>query len=120
MRGLLRTVAIQFFASLAVALLAFVVSGSAAGVSAAVGAMAYIIPNALFAFKLVLSVNKPGGVSPTTFFLGEFLKIAIAALLLVGAASLGREFLVWPAFLAGLVCALKSQWLALAFGKKNF
>lgn len=118
-RGLLSAVATQVAVSIAVAVVAFAVSGGAAGVSALVGAAAYAIPNALFAFRLILSVHKPGGANPVTFFLGEFFKIAFAGLLIFVAASLGREMLVWPAFLVGLVCALKSQWLALAFGRKQ-
>jgi ATP synthase protein I len=119
MRDLLRTIVIQVVSSIAVAVLAFAVSGSAAGVSALMGAATYILPNALFAFMLILSVHKTGGTPPARFFLGQVLKIGIAALLLIATASLGREFLVWPAFLAGLVCALKSQLLTLAFGKKD-
>ena len=118
-RGLLHAIIVQVAVSLVVAVLAYAVSGSAAGGSALAGAAACAIPNALFAFTLVSSVHKPGGANPATFFFGEFFKIAIAAVFIVAVAKFGREWLVWPAFLAGLVCALKSQWLALAFGKKN-
>jgi ATP synthase protein I len=115
---LLHAIIVQVAVSIVVAVLAYVVSGSAAGLSALAGAAAYVIPNALFAFRLILSVQKPGGANPATFFFGEFFKIAVAVVFIVAAAKFGREWLVWPAFLAGLVCALKSQWLVLAFGKK--
>ena len=118
-RGLFNAVAVQMAVSIAVALVALVVAGAGAGVSALIGAAVYAIPNALFAFRLIVSVNKPGGANPVTFFLGEFFKIAFAGLLIVAAASVGHEVLVWPAFLAGLIFALKSQWLALAFGRKD-
>ena len=118
-RGLFNAVAVQMAVSIAVALVALVVAGASAGVSALIGAAVYAIPNALFAFRLIVSVNKPGGANPVTFFLGEFFKIAFAGLLIVAAASVGHEVLVWPAFLAGLIFALKSQWLALAFGRKD-
>lgn len=117
-RDLLHAIIVQVAVSIVVAVLAYVVSGSAAGLSALAGAAAYVIPNALFAFRLILSVQKPGGANPATFFFGEFFKIAVAVVFIVAAAKFGREWLVWPAFLAGLVCALKSQWLVLAFGKK--
>ncbi|ODS72190.1 MAG: hypothetical protein ABS43_18545 [Bordetella sp. SCN 67-23] len=117
-RDLLRAIIVQIVVSIVVAVLAYAVSGSAAGLSALAGAAAYVIPNALFAFRLILSVQKPGGANPATFFFGEFFKIAVAVVFIVAAAKFGREWLVWPAFLAGLVCALKSQWLVLAFGKK--
>lgn len=118
-RGLFNAVVVQIAVSIAVAVVAFAVSGIAAGVSALVGAAVYAIPNALFAFRLILSVNKPGGANPVTFFLGELFKITFAGLLIFVAASVGHEVLVWPAFLAGLIFALKSQWLALAFGRKE-
>jgi ATP synthase protein I len=118
-RGLFNAVVVQMAVSITVALVALVVAGAAAGVSALIGAAVYAIPNALFAFRLIVSVNKPGGANPVTFFLGEFFKIAFAGLLIVAAASVGHEVLVWPAFLAGLIFALKSQWLALAFGRKD-
>ena len=118
-RGLFNAVAVQMAVSIAVALVALVVAGASAGVSALIGAAVYAIPNALFAFRLIVSVNKPGGANPVTFFLGEFFKIAFAGLLIVAAASVGHEVLVWPAFLAGLIFALKSQWLALAFGRRD-
>ncbi|WP_130356196.1 ATP synthase subunit I [Pigmentiphaga kullae] len=117
-RDLLHAIIVQIAVSIVVAVLAYAVSGSAAGLSALAGAAAYVIPNALFAFRLILSVQKPGGANPATFFFGEFFKIAVAVVFIVAAAKFGREWLVWPAFLAGLVCALKSQWLVLAFGKK--
>jgi ATP synthase protein I len=117
-RGLFNAVVVQIAVSIVVSVVAFAVSGIAAGVSALVGAAVYAIPNALFAFRLILSVNKPGGANPVTFFLGEFFKITFAGLLIFVAASVGHDVLVWPAFLAGLVFALKSQWLALAFGRK--
>jgi len=117
-RDLLYAIIIQVFVSVLIALLAWGVSGSAAAGSALAGALACVIPNALFAFRLILSVQKPGGANPATFFFGEFFKIAVAVVFIVAAAKFGREWLVWPAFLAGLVCALKSQWLVLAFGKK--
>lgn len=118
-RGLFVAVCIQCVVTFVVAMVAFAVSGSAAGVSALAGAAAYAIPNAVFAFCLIRSVNRPGGANPMTFFFGEFFKIAGAGLLIVIAAGLGKGFLVWPAFLIGLLCALKSQWLALVFGRKQ-
>ena len=118
-RDLLYAIIIQVFVSVLIALLAWGVSGSAAAGSALAGALACVIPNALFAFRLMLSVHKPGGANPATFLIGEFLKIAVAAMLIVLAAKVCREWLVWPAFIAGLIGALKSQWIAIALGKKN-
>jgi ATP synthase protein I len=118
-RDLLYAIIIQVVVSLIIIMLAWAVSGRSAAGSAGIGAAAYVIPNALFAFRLILSVQKPGGANPATFLIGELLKIACAAVLIVVAAKVCREWLVWPAFLAGLIGALKSQWFAVAFSKKN-
>lgn len=118
--GLLRTVAIQIVASFVASALAAWVSGVETAVSLLLGSLAYLLPNAGFAFKLSLDIIRFGGAAPTTFFFGELLKMTVAALLLVVIASLLGAYLVWPAFLIGLVVALKSQWLTLAWGARNF
>ncbi len=118
--GLMRTVVIQIVASLAASGLAWSVSGVASAVSVLLGSMAYTLPNAGFAFKLSLDIVRFGGGTPTTFFFGELLKMTVAAFLLIVIASLLGAHLVWPAFLIGLVVALKSQWLTLAWGARNF
>lgn len=66
-RDLLRAIIVQIAVSIVVAVLAYAVSGSAAGLSALAGAAAYVIPNALFAFRLILSVQKPGEQTPQRF-----------------------------------------------------
>lgn len=120
MLGLLRTVVIQIVASFVASALAWWWVGVEAAVSMLLGALAYTLPNAGFAFKLALDIVRFGGGAPTTFFFGELLKMTVAALLLVVIATLLGAYLVWPAFLIGLVVALKSQWLTLVWGARNF
>ncbi|MCK9507455.1 MAG: ATP synthase subunit I [Pigmentiphaga sp.] len=120
MIGLMRTVVIQIVASFAASMLAWFVAGVESAVSMLLGSMAYTLPNAGFAFKLSLDIVRFGGGAPTTFFFGELLKMTVAALLLIVIASLLGAYLVWPAFLIGLIVALKSQWLTLAWGARNF
>jgi ATP synthase protein I len=55
--------------------------------------------------------RRPG---PQAFLLGEALKLGLSVLLLGLVADLGRTWLVWPAFLLGLLCVLKGYVLLLA------
>ena len=114
-RGLLHALAAQAFLGLLAALLSWLVAGSAAGASALVGAGAYFVPNALFAMRLFVGLISSKPASPFTFFVGEFVKLGSAVLLLALAVYFGRDWLVWPALLFGLVCVLKGYVLLLVF-----
>lgn len=114
-KGLLYALAAQAFMGLFAGLVSWLVAGFAAGVSALIGAGAYFVPNALFAMRLLMGLMSAKQASPFTFFLGEFIKLGTAVLLLALAAYLGHEWLVWPALLFGLVCVLKGYVLLLAF-----
>jgi ATP synthase protein I len=113
---MLRTVALQAGAVVAAALIAWLVGGGKAGWSALFGGASYTVPNALFALRIVMSVNKPGGTTPATFFLGEFFKIGSTVGLLVLIVWAWRD-VVWLALLAGLLVALKSYVLAFLIRK---
>ncbi|HUH87432.1 MAG TPA: ATP synthase subunit I [Pusillimonas sp.] len=114
-KGLLHALAAQAFMGLLAALVSWLVAGVAAGVSALIGAGAYFIPNALFAMRLLMGLISAKQASAFTFFVGEFIKLGSAVLLLALAAYLGHEWLVWPALVFGLVCVLKGYVLLLAF-----
>lgn len=101
-----------------VALIAIIVSGfvggQAAAVSALIGAAAYFVPNALFAMRLlfgVFAVARPG---PAAFLWGQAFKLVSATLLLGLFVWMGRDWLVWPALLFGLLGVLKGYVLLLA------
>ncbi|CAM3594714.1 Putative ATP synthase F0, I subunit [Bordetella flabilis] len=81
------------------------------------GAGAYLVPNTLFALRLLLDAHRPGQANPFTFFLGEAFKLGMTVLLLWLAVYLGGEHIVWPAMLIGLVCVLKGYVLLLVSGK---
>ena len=66
-----------------------------------------MVPNALFAMRLFAAANKPGGTNPLTFFIGEFVKIALTVALLGATAWLYRD-LNWLAMIAAFIVALKS------------
>lgn len=115
--GIIRTLGAQAIMLLAAVLVSWLVSGAAAAVSALIGAAAYFVPNALFAFRLLLALWGPAKSSPLAFFAGEAFKLGSAILVMGLAAWLGRSWLVWPAMLFGLVCVLKGYVLLLVFRK---
>jgi ATP synthase protein I len=95
-----------------IAIVAFLVSGQHAAISALAGGLACAIPNGLFALRLFAGTRKPGGASPITFFVGEFLKIASTIALLAAVVWLYRD-VHWLAFLVGFIAVLKSYLILL-------
>ena len=109
-----RVVAAQALMGLLLALLVWLVTGRVAAVYSAVyGALAVIVPAALFARGLT---NQASSVNAATavfgFFLWELVKIGLTVALLIAAPRLVNE-LSWPAMLVGLVVTMKVYWLAL-------
>jgi len=113
-----RVVSAQVVLGLLVATLVWFVSGQKAVVYSAVyGALAVIVPAALFARGLtsrVASLN--AGAAVLGFFLWEMVKIGLTVAMLFAAPRLVND-LSWPAMLAGLVVTMKVYWVALGFGK---
>jgi ATP synthase protein I len=111
-----RVVGAQAVLGLLVAGIAGWVSGQMAVVySAAYGALAVIVPSALFARGLtsrVASVN--AGAAVFGFFLWEMVKIGLTVAMLFAAPRLVND-LSWPAMLVGLVVTMKVYWVALGF-----
>lgn len=107
-----RMVLLQLAAVLLVALIAALIGGLPSGISALLGGLCCAIPNALFAARLYISVLKPGGANPVTFFIGEFVKIAATIALMIAVVSLYHD-LHWVAFIAGIVVTLKSYFILL-------
>lgn len=88
------------------------------GWSVAYGALAVVIPAAVFARGLVgrfASLN--AGTAAVGFLLWEMVKIALTFAMLVAAPRLVAG-LSWPALLVGLVLAMKVYWVALAFAPR--
>lgn len=113
-RGLIRALLAQAATAGLVIVVAGLVSGTAAAVSALLGAAAYFVPNALFAMRLlfgVFAVARPG---PAAFLWGQAFKLVSATLLLGLFVWMGRDWLVWPALLFGLLGVLKGYVLLLA------
>jgi ATP synthase protein I len=113
-----RVVAAQLILGLLFALLVGLFSGRMSTVYSAVyGALAVVVPAALFARGLtgrVASVS--AGAAVFGFFLWEMVKIGLTIAMLFAAPRLLID-LSWPAMLAGLVVTMKVYWVALGFGK---
>ena len=111
----------QVGVGLAVALAAGVLTGRQTVVwSAAYGAMAVVLPTAIFA--RVLTAPRIARASPTgavaRFVLGEVIKVALTVVLLAVAPKIVTA-LSWPALLAGLVLTMQVYWAALALAPRN-
>jgi ATP synthase protein I len=115
-----RVVAGQVVMGLVVALAAWGLTGRQnVGWSAAYGALAVVIPAAVFARGLTgrfASLN--AGTAALGFMLWEMVKIALTVAMLV-VAPRWVAALSWPALLVGLVLTMKVYWLALAYAPKR-
>lgn len=102
-----------------VTLVAWLVTGSqTVAWSAASGALAVVVPAALFARGVTgqfASVN--AGSAVLSFFVWEMVKIFVTVGIMYAAYRLITG-LSWPAMLLGLVVTMKVYWLALAFKRK--
>lgn len=112
-------VAAQVVVGVLVAAISWFASGSqTVGESAACGALAVIVPAALFARGVTgqfASVN--AGSAVLSFFVWEMVKIFVTVGIMYAAYRLVPG-LSWPAMLIGLVVTMKVYWLALAFKRK--
>ena len=109
-----RVVGVQAIVGALMALLAWWISGrQAVAVSAAIGAIAVVVPAALFARGLtgrLASAN--AGAAVFGFFLWEMVKIGLTLAILIAAPHWVKD-VSWPAMLVGLVVTMKVYWLAL-------
>ncbi len=104
------------------ALGAWMLNDAFSAVYVALGGMAAIVPNALFALRLSLHRNRAPESYPVIFFLGEFAKIGLTlGLLYVIVRYAGRthDDVRWLALLIGLIVALKAPLFALALHKEK-
>lgn len=101
------------------ALVAWALTGKQnVGWSVAYGALAVVIPAAVFARGLTgrfASLN--AGTAAVGFLLWEMVKVALTFAMLAMASRLVAG-LSWPALLVGLVLAMKVYWVALAFARR--
>ncbi|GAC1358620.1 MAG: hypothetical protein NVSMB34_13530 [Variovorax sp.] len=115
-----RVVAGQLVVGLLVALAAWGLTGRQnLGWSAGYGALAVVIPAAVFARGLTgrFSSLNPG-TAVFGFFLWEMVKMALSVAMLIAAPRLITA-LSWPAMLVGLVVTMKAAWLAVMFSPRR-
>ncbi|MCX8516643.1 MAG: ATP synthase subunit I [Rhodoferax sp.] len=113
----------QLVVGVLVALIAWGVTGqSIIGLSAACGALAVVLPAALFARGITggltgrfASVNV--GSAVLGFFVWELVKILLTVVVMFAAHRLVKG-LNWPVMLLGLVLTMKVYWLALGYKHK--
>lgn len=112
-----RIVAVQALIGAVVALVAGWWLGRAAGWSAAYGALAIVVPAALFARGVARnSGGAPGAIA--RLFAWEFVKLVLCIAMLAAAPVLVPN-LHWLALLAGMVVTMKTYWLVLITGRAS-
>ncbi|GBU14808.1 hypothetical protein AwPolaro_01860 [Polaromonas sp.] len=109
-------VAGQLGVGIVLALIAWLLTGQARmGWSAAYGALAVVLPAALFARGLSRQKTATeGNAALVGFFVWEIVKIALTVAMLVAAPRLVNN-LSWLALLAGFVVTMKVYWVAMWF-----
>ncbi len=109
-----RLIAGQASVGVLLALAAWLVTGnSAVAVSVAYGALAVVIPAALFARGLMSQFSSMNAITAGFgFFVWEMLKIAVTIALIAVAPKLVQG-LDWLAMLIGLIVTMKAVWLVL-------
>jgi ATP synthase protein I len=113
-------VAGQAVVGLVAALASWAATGrQSVGWSAGYGALAVVLPAAIFARGLIgrFSSRSAGG-AVVRFMWWEMVKLVLTAALL-GLAPRLVPALSWPALLVGLVLAMKVYWVALAFSPRR-
>ncbi|MDB5840281.1 MAG: synthase subunit [Herminiimonas sp.] len=103
---MLHLVLLQLATTVIASAIAGLIGGMPALFSALLGGLCCVVPNGLFALRLFANAQK-GNANPMSFFIGEFIKIALTLALLGAIAWLYRD-LNWLALIAGFVVALKS------------
>lgn len=109
-----RVVLVQVLFGLLLAMIVWWVTARMSAVySAMYGAMAVILPAALFARGLTSrAASVSAGAAVFGFFLWEMVKIGLTVAMLFAAPRLVSD-LSWPAMLVGLVVTMKVYWVAL-------
>jgi len=104
---MLRIVSLQLIATVVAGALAALLGGWPAMISATLGGLCCVVPNGLFALRLFANARRAGAANPMSFFIGEFIKIALTVGFLGTIAWLYHD-LNWLALICGFIVALKS------------
>ena len=104
---MLPVVLMQLATTVIASIIAGLIAGMPALYSALLGGLCCVVPNGLFALRLFSAAQKSESVNPMTFFIGEFIKIALTIALL-GAVVWLYSDLNLLALVAAFIVALKS------------
>ena len=104
---MLRLVLLQLLTTALAGIVAGMLGGVHALVSALLGGLCCVVPNGLLALRLYSNTLGSKAVNPMSFFIGEFIKIALTIALLGAVVWLYRD-LNWLALIAAFIVALKS------------
>ena len=102
-----RLVLLQLLTTVLASAVAGMLGGVHALVSALLGGLCCVVPNGLLALRLYSKTRRSEVVDPMSFFIGEFIKIALTVALLGAVVWLYRD-LNWLALIAAFIVALKS------------
>lgn len=105
-------VLIQLAVAILVTLIAALAGGVSTAISALLGGLCCVVPNALFAVRLFMAARRPGGTDPMAFFIGEFVKIA-STIALIGVVVWMYRGVNWLAFIISFIIVLKSYFILL-------
>ena len=109
-----RVIRLQLIATIIAVVLAGLLAGGRGSISAAIGGGAVLLPNFLFALKLMAaSARRTGVATAGLFIVYEFLKLALTLVLLAIAIALYAD-LNWPSMLLSMAITLQVNFLALA------
>lgn len=113
-------VGVQAVVGLVTALAAWALTGRQnVGWSAGYGALAVVIPAAIFARGLTGRFSSLNPMAAAAgFMVWEMVKLVLSLAMLLAAPKLVVA-LSWPALLTGLVLAMKVYWVALAYSHRN-
>lgn len=111
-----KAVGFQLGATIVAVIIAAIAIGLRGAVSAALGGAACFIPNLVFALRLKVLASSQGAPHGYVFLVGELLKVASIAGLLVAAHFLYRD-LHWGGLLIGVFLALQANFLV--FGTRT-
>jgi len=109
-----RVLRLQLIAIIIAVVLAGLLAGERGSISAAIGGGAVLLPNFLFALRLMAASARRAGITTAGLFIVyEFLKLALTLVLLAVAIWLYAD-LNWPCMLLSMAITLQVNFLAMA------
>ncbi len=106
----------QFGIAIIIALIAVLIGGRPSGISSFLAGLSCVVPNVIFFVGLFLAQKIFRKIIPATFFVMEFVKIAISIVLMFLVFWLYQD-VKWVAFIVSYILVLKSYIFLLSKSK---